>query len=305
MNAKTTSTVKYIAPEDIQMINGFPAPPSSRARPLKALSALAGLLANKEKTELVFEIASALAGESSTKLFERFVASDYGRRVVADPIRIENILGDREKLRVLPVDSFGRAYLAFMEGEDLSPEALLDAAGVAGFDYESDEVKFDELRRMYAHLGVCHDLLHVLTGYGRDALGEVCIVMVSQKLSGNRGLGVIAWAAAAGIKLQRPSLPIWRTVRQAAAIGEKIAWLPSQDIEALLSRPLADVRDALNVMQPAIYHSINDGEKVALMKPKDGGGRQSVSRAWRKLKSVWTQFRTPREYYATCRASAH
>ena len=90
------------APEDIQWVDGFAAPPAPGYRPFAALSAAFKLLVNKEDTRQVFEVFSALAGRDGLDLFARFVATPYGRRVVTEPVRLEHILGNRERLRRYP-----------------------------------------------------------------------------------------------------------------------------------------------------------------------------------------------------------
>ena len=85
----------------------------------------------------------------------------YGRRVVADPVRLEEILSDRERLRAMAEGSVGRAYLDFMEGGNLTADGLIDAAEEAGIDFRG-ETQFEEFRRLFLHLDVSHDLWHVL-----------------------------------------------------------------------------------------------------------------------------------------------
>ena len=123
---------------DADRIDGIPVPPSLPVRPLHALISVGRLVRNKEDTRQVFEIIKALAGGAGRRLFARFLATPYGRRVVTEPVRIEKFLGDRELLRALPEGSLGRAYLAFMEGENLTPEGLLAAAGEAGLHAADD-----------------------------------------------------------------------------------------------------------------------------------------------------------------------
>ena len=89
-------------------IGGYKALPASPLRPLAAIKAVIKLVENKEDTTQVFKISEALSGNSHNKLFARFVASPYGKRVVEEPIEMENILSDFERQQ-----SFGFYQLLF------------------------------------------------------------------------------------------------------------------------------------------------------------------------------------------------
>ena len=255
-------------PEDkIDYVDGLPMPPAPPVSWLHAFLSVLKLVSNKEDTRQVFETVTALAGDSGRRMFERFVKTDYGRRVVSEPIKLEEVLGDREKLRAMPEGSFGRVYLEFMEGEDLTPDGILDAAEEAGVDFRS-ETQFEEYRRMFIHLDVCHDLWHVITGYGRDALGELCNLGVTRVQSRNPGFRLIIWIGALAQKLEQPRQPIWKAIDQGVQMGQKLAWLPAQDMAALLPLPLEEVRRRLNVIEPTVYNSVPQEIKDNLLKPR-------------------------------------
>lgn len=98
-----------------------------------------------------------------------------------------------------------------------------------------------------------HDLWHVVTGYGREALGEICLLAFAFAQTGQRGFGLVAatWA------LKEQALA-WRTPVVACAVegaqlGARAQWLPAQDWEAMLPIPLHDVRAALGVGVPRTY----------------------------------------------------
>ena len=257
-----------IVPEDqIEMIGGFPTPPVPKVRPFHALSSVIKLLINKEDTRQVFEVVGALAGASSKHKFRKLVATEFGRRSVSEPIKLEEILGDREELRKLPEGSFGRAYLAFMEGQNLTPDGLTEAADEAGIDYECD-TQFEEFRRMYLNLEVSHDLWHVLTGYNRDALGEICLLGFTRAQTCNPGFRLIIWVAAIAQKLEQPSQPIWRAIDQGVEMGKSSEWLMGQDVIALLRLPLEEVRRKLKIIEPTIYNSVPQEIKDNLLKPR-------------------------------------
>src|SRR5262249_32144056 len=95
-----------------------------------------------------------------------------------------------------------------------------------------------------------HDLTHVLTGYGRDPLGEVCLLAFMYAHTRNLGMMLIAL-------MSLPQLPraARRAVFQAWRNGRKARWLQNQDFEALLAIPLDEVRAALKIADPGLYRA--------------------------------------------------
>ncbi len=256
-----------VPPEKIEWIGGFPTPPKMPIRPLHAMSSVVKLVKNKEDTRQVFEVVSALSGGSGKRMFRRFVSTDYGRRVASEEVKLENILSDREMLRSLPEGSFGRAYLAFMEGENLTAEGLIGAAEEAGIDF-TGETQFPNFRRLFMHTQVSHDLWHVLTGYGRDAVGEMCNLAFTRAQTKNRGFRLIIWMALFAMKRERPDLPLWKAANEGRRMGQDAEWILGQDIEKLLPLPLDEVRRRLNMLTPVVYKSIPIDAKTTILKPK-------------------------------------
>lgn len=250
-----------------EWFTGFPLPPALPLRPLHALISVARLVRNKEDTRQVFEIVSSLSGGSGRRLFKRFVATPYGRRVASEPVKLEDILSDREALRALPDGSVGRAYLDFMEGEGITAGGLIDAAKEAGIGVD-EETEFTAFRRMFLHLEVSHDLWHVLTGFGRDALGEACVLAFTRPQTRNRGLRLIVFIGALAFKREHFLQPFWRAIGEAARMGKRAEWVLAFDVEELLKLPLDEARRRLNIIEPRIYRSIPEAVKRDLLKPK-------------------------------------
>lgn len=258
---------EQVPPEKIEWMDGFALPPELPMRPVHALLSVFRLILNKEDTRQVFEVLQAMSGRSSRKLFKDLISTPYGRRVVSEPVRLERLLGDRDWLRSLPEGSFGRAYLAFMEGEKLTPEGLLSSASEAGIDYEG-ETQFPEFRRMFLHLSMSHDLWHVLTGYGRDALGELCNLVFTRTQTYNPGIWLITAIGLLAQKSERPGQPIFKAMKEARRMGDGVDLILQHDIEALLPLPLDEVRRRLNIITPTVYQSVPEEVKRSLLKPK-------------------------------------
>jgi ubiquinone biosynthesis protein COQ4 len=216
-------------------------------QPLRAWRALRILLNNAEDTEQVFVIVRSLTGKSVLRAYNRFAATATGQRIITEQRTLLDTLKDRDGLRSLAPDSLGRAYLAFVESERLTADGLVDAS-------ESTAGMIDNVNvaRYAQRLRDSHDLWHTVTGYGRDGLGEVCLLGFTYAQTRNPGLAVIAVAGA--LKYVRPVgwralSALWHGYRA----GRRAAWLPAADWEHLLTLPLDQVREALRVRAPVVY----------------------------------------------------
>jgi len=218
----------------------------TRLRPFEAVRAVRRLMANPQDTSQVFTIFRALRGKSGIKAFRRFAASPTGAAVLREKRQLLATLSDRTRLAAMPEESFGRRYFEFMETENLTADGLVQASQ----SWENDPVPADvELFR--ARMRDAHDLTHVLTGYGRDGLGEACLLAFMYAHNRNAGAGLIVL-----MSLKKMPKAGRRAVAEAWRNGRKARWLQDQNYEALLPRPLADVRRELNIADPAQYRAV-------------------------------------------------
>jgi len=223
----------------------------TRLHPLRAMRAVRVLIATGD-TRQIFVILRAMRGNSINRNFRRFAQSPVGQKILAERRDIYPVLTDRDGLRALPEGSLGRAYLAFMEAEDLSAQALVQASE----SWERDPVPPDvELFR--TRLRELHDVTHIITGYGRDPLGELCLLTHTYRQLGN--LGRVMIVAMAWSQLPKPARA---AVFEAWRNGKSCFWLAGQDWEALLARPLDEVRRALSVAMPLRYQAIHNSLQV-------------------------------------------
>lgn len=254
-------------PADFVDVGGFATPPTPKYRPLHAIVSVGRLILNKDDTRQVFEVVRAVTRGSIRDLFARFIATPYGRRVVSEPIEIEKILGDFPRLRAMAAGTLGRAYVDFMDEAGFTPQGLIDAADEAGVELK-DYPELQPFARAFRHLEVNHDLWHVLTGYGRDPLGELCNLVFTNRQTGNPGLIWIIRTGLAAIKLERWRMPALAAAREAARMGESVDFLLQHDVEKLLERPLTDVRRELGFFKPEIYDAIPYDVKHSVLRPK-------------------------------------
>ena len=225
--------------------------PSYRLRPLVALRAVRKLMSDGEDTHQVFLLIDALRGKTTLRQFGRFRQTEAGRAVLRERRRLLDHLSDRASLAALPTGSLGRAYYDFTASENLSAEGLVEASQVSMAALPADGVTlFRERSREM------HDLLHVVTGYGRDPLGEACLVAFSYAQTRLKGFAMIAAFAARRIARSRPGQPVHRAVFEGYRHGRRAGWLPGADWEALLVEPVEGIRAHFTVKPPACYQRI-------------------------------------------------
>jgi ubiquinone biosynthesis protein COQ4 len=230
----------------------LPADPSDsnadpfRYRPAEAVRAVRALLQDPEDTEQVFVVVRALSGKSLIRGFNRFVGTATGRAILAENRQLIETLRDRAHLAALPADSLGRAYLRFMETENISADGLVDAS-------ETGQLPQSRALNLYAcRLRDMHDIWHVTTGYGRDTMGEVCLLGFTFGQTRNPGLAFIALVGALKIAREEDRR-ILRALWAGYRAGRQAEWLPAADWEALLTMPLEAVRARLRVAAPSVY----------------------------------------------------
>ena len=226
----------------------MPAQPASdtRLHPLQAIRAVRTLFANPGDTRQIFIIFRALRGRSGLKAFARFAASPAGAAVLRERRVLLDRLGDRGSLSRSPPGSLGRAYFDFMQSENLTADGLVQASQ----DWENDPVPAD-VKLFRERMRDAHDLTHVLTGYGRDPLGELCLLAFMYRQTRNLGQTLI-------VAMSWPRLPkaARRAVRQAWRNGKNARAFQCLDFEALLERPLADIRGELGIAEPTEYRAL-------------------------------------------------
>ncbi|CAK9052949.1 Uncharacterized protein SCF082_LOCUS28924, partial [Durusdinium trenchii] len=240
------------APAATATPTGFP--PPHPIRPLAAWKAFQGLVRNREDTRYVFAFFDAVNGRSYEQFYIRFAESEYGRRVVADPKHIGRLLMDRDTLESYGPDTFAAAYLHYLDSENLQPEGVYEA------NWDNAPERMQSLRDDWPHLyamlymmNLSHDLYHVLTGYGRDPLGEALLLLCSGVQTGGRGPKWLGRMAGLRIRQEIPSWPVGRMMAEAKRLADTAAHFPTTDLPALLPLPLDEARARLNIGRPALY----------------------------------------------------
>jgi ubiquinone biosynthesis protein COQ4 len=226
-----------------------PRRPAPRMRPLKAIGYFRLLMADKEDTEQVFRMSECLPNKKFRDQVRAFCESAQGQALMAREPSLPAMLDDHEALLRLPANSVAHAYVAFMRREGLTAAGLVaesEKAGRARFD--------DQIQWFNDRLRDTHDLVHVLTGYGRDALGEQCALGFSSGQYHAWTDIFLSWAGALELKRRvRAGAPVLAAVAQARRNGKAALPIYAQDVRALLAEPLDAARARMNIGTPAQY----------------------------------------------------
>ena len=225
--------------------------PKPKRRPLKAWRHMQRLIADKEDTEQVFHIIEALNGNSTRKDLERFLATDTGPKLLEQRASLPDILDEHEPLKALPLGTVGRTYVDFMEREGLTANGLVEES----LTNRAAQLNFDDDLLWYSNrLRDTHDMYHILTGYGRDALGEDALLGYTHSQHGGMGVSFIAYMGNRQIAKEAPKdARVKDVLAEGRRNGKAAKRIIEQDIVELLDQPLEDVRARLNIAEPVLY----------------------------------------------------
>lgn len=237
-------------------------------RPLKAWRHFRQLVRDKEDTEQVFHIIEAMKSKASHKQAWDFIASENGQRFLRDEVDIPAMLDDHARWADCGPDSVAQHYIRFMKREGLSAAGLVEESHKW---LPEDERPQDLTEWYFTRLRDTHDLFHVLTGYGRDALGEAALLGFSYEQNHNLGIKFIAYAGANEIrKATRTKAPVFAAIREGRELGRNADKLAHMDVEQVMREDISDARERLNIGKPVIYR-----ECLAQLE-REGHGRDEL-----------------------------
>ena len=223
----------------------------NRIKPLTAAVAMHRLLRDPDDTSQVFQIVESLSGDTISRPVKRLRADAQGSALLASKPDIVQHLNDRALLAAMPEGSIGRAYYNFVHGENLSADGLIASSKVAR-DYSG----FSEDERWTAdRLRDIHDLQHVMTGYGRDPVGELSLLAFMTTQVPNRGIDFIIRMARRKYRKEMPDLDIDQLLDEGRQLGQQAAWMPAIPWEQRLAQPLERVRNELGFQPPQHYRT--------------------------------------------------
>jgi ubiquinone biosynthesis protein COQ4 len=246
---------------------------ASRFRPFKALGHFQKLIADKEDTEQVFHMTDCLPSAGYAKVLRTFCESGSGQMLMAQEPYLPALLDDHDRLLAMPAGSVAHAYVAFMRAEGLS------AAGLVAESEKAKRPRYeDQAQWFHDRLRDTHDLVHVLTGYGRDPLGEQCALGFSYSQYDSWTDGFLAWAGAFELwRRVKADAPVFAAVREAIRIGKAAEPLFAQDISALLAEPLEAARARMNIGGSVHYARAHKAYRARGLDPYNFSGGAALA----------------------------
>jgi ubiquinone biosynthesis protein COQ4 len=220
----------------------------------KAFSAARALLADPDDLPQVFTLLEALSGGTLERIARRLRESEGGRRLLDNKPDLVTLLGDREALRRLPSGSLGRAYLAFVESENISAQGIRDASASGSSDARA---LTPDLAYVHLRMRDTHDLWHAVTGYKGDVLGETALLAFTLAQTKNPGVALIVGL---GLYKTLGKPDARRVILDGYKRGARAAWLPGQEWESLLALSLDEVRAKLQVEAVPEYKTVRSAD---------------------------------------------
>ena len=266
MNMMTAKpTAQDFTADDLPLM--LPGRPEMRYDFSKAWHHFKELVKDKENTAEVAKIFEALPWRGSYEAAKAFVTSERGKAIRKSEPSLVAIVDDHERLRKMPKGSLAHAYCDFMESEGLSAQGLVDELD----RYRPAEFFFhDQVTWYFNRMRDTHDLLHVLTGFGRDALGEQCVLAFTYSQQPALAHLFLGYAGALQIRKHKAAkVPVFRAVREAQNMGKACPRLVEQAILELLPQPLEELRAKLNIGEAKYYRQAHAMWKAVCVDPYD------------------------------------
>ena len=241
--------------------------PEPVLRPLKAWHHFRELLKDKENTEEVFHIFESLPWKGMRPAAEKFLQSERGKAIRASEPYLPAILDDHAALRCMPAGSVAHAYCDFMEREGLSAKGLVDE-----FErFNNGRYDFNDQFAWYLNrLRDTHDLLHILTGYGRDALGEACVLAFTYSQQPSPAHLFIAYSAGLNMKKTLKSkAPVLHAVREGQKLGKACPRIIETPIRELLAMQVDEARAKLGITPTRYYAQAHQTWRAGGIDPYD------------------------------------
>jgi ubiquinone biosynthesis protein COQ4 len=227
--------------------------------PRRALRAARILAADPDDLPQVFTIIEALSGDTLSRIARRMRRTVAGRRMLAARPDVVARLSDRAALARLPDGTLGRAYLDFVERENISAEGIRAAGDKGMTHWGALPAPLDWVQ---ARMRDTHDLWHAAVGYSGDVLGETALLAFTFAQTWNPAIALIL-AIGLSKTVRAPNGAggaARRTILDGFRRGRDAAWLPGQEWEAMLDLPVSEVRRRLALEAPPVDTPIRSAE---------------------------------------------
>ena len=220
-----------------------------RSKLLDGFKAVRTLLNNPEDSKQVFRVFAALRGKSHLKAVKRLEDDQFGNRILAGELDLAAKLTDRSLMQSFNNGSIAHSYLAFTSREQISAYGLKEASAET-----MDLLDEGRVKNFFNRMRDSHDLWHVTTQYGREPLGEACLLAFTYAQTRNRAIlfiltfGYFKLASAYG-------RGVLKALIEGYLRGKRANWLPLIAWEERLGESVDQFREAVKVHHPKHYLS--------------------------------------------------
>ncbi|OWY42052.1 ubiquinone biosynthesis protein coq4, mitochondrial [Alternaria alternata] len=200
------------------------------------------------------------------KLRDRMLLNPTGRRILRDRPRLTSTSLDIPRLRNLPPNTLGYAYVAWLDREGVSPDTR------AAVQYIDDE----ECAYVMQRYRECHDFYHALVGLPVFREGEVALKAFE---FANTGLPMTGLAVFSAFTLKKAE---WRRFWDVYGPWATRNGAQSADViniywEEELETDIDDLRASLGIEKPPDLRAMRKAEREARKKEKEG--KENMARA--------------------------
>ncbi|MCP9917851.1 Coq4 family protein [Cyanobium sp. ATX 6F1] len=202
-----------------------------RLQSLRMVASLAAFLKNPTELTSVFAVARSLQGSP--------LATQMQRHLLANPAMAELVVTlwrpdpiDLAQLSALPVGSLGRTYAEQLVSQGLTPESLIDPSPISS-----------PAQYITHRLRETHDIVHVLTGFGTDGVGELGLQAFNlAQVRSPLALLLIFGGLLSALQNDEPLEALLHALARGFELGLAARCLISFKLEEGWGRPLADWR---------------------------------------------------------------
>ena len=209
------------------------------------------------------DLIAALGESTATPYFiyrlrDAMLASPTGRRILRQRPRLNSKTLDVPRLRALPANSVGRAYVDWLDREGVSPDTRADVR------YVDDE----ECAYVMQRYRECHDFYHAVTGLPIVKEGEVALKAFefANTLLPMTGLSMLAVGTMKSEERKRFwSVYLPWALRNGARSKKVINVFWEEELE----RDVSDLRKELGIEQPPDLREIRKRERAEKKRLKE------------------------------------
>lgn len=200
-----------------------------RLQSLRMVAALAEFLKTPESLASVFGVTRSLEGsELSAQMVRHLLANPAMAELVQSNWRPKPI--DLDALEKLPVGSLGHTYASQLRAQGLTPESLIDTTPI----HTPQDYVVHRLRET-------HDIVHVITGFGTDAVGELGLQAFNlAQIRSPLAVMLIFGGLLKSLQDDEPLEPLLRALARGFELGLRTPCLLACRLEDGWERSLAD-----------------------------------------------------------------